>query len=175
MVMKIRVGTSDDIKEIDICNRAVLPENYDYDYYFGTFEKDHCCYVLVNDNNSKQNSNTDVDLGIDKVYGYILGYRETHDPSVMNLMSFGILPECQKQNWGKKLLQAFFEDIKTKNQNATNKDIVIIKNVGLSVRKTNKRAQKLYKKAKFGFVRNDKDYYGKGHDGLLMIKTFPSI
>jgi ribosomal protein S18 acetylase RimI-like enzyme len=177
----LRQATTNDAPKLDELNRKVLTENYPLEFwteYIGASatakyvieeeqENDENNENNENDENNENNENDKNNEKDDKkkIVAYILAVLQ-HDKQkrvIGHVYSIGVLPECRKKGYGKRLLDASEKCLRR---------IRDIKCMTLHVRKTNTGGISFYQKLDYMRIKKVKEYYGKKQDGFLMRKDF---
>lgn len=155
----IRQFQDEDLQSVVHINRACLPENYPesfFRYIFNSFPEGFLVVEIENE-----------------IIGYIMtrieygksNYSKFRLVKKGHIISLAVLPEYQKQGYGKKLLNNALIEMKKKEANEC----------FLEVRKSNDIAHLLYQSLNFEKIKELKKYYADNESADLMSIVIPDL
>jgi ribosomal-protein-alanine N-acetyltransferase len=149
MKTEITNVTSDDINELYLCNKTVLPVYYSKDQYNEFIENiDYILLKAVDEQNNKT------------FMGYIIGKME--NKKRFHIISFGVYKEYRRHKVGSMLMSEIEKAVLNK--------FPAIQYISLNVQNINDIAIKFYETTGFKKIRSLEHYYGENKHGYTFGK-----
>jgi [ribosomal protein S18]-alanine N-acetyltransferase len=145
---RIRLATKADLRTLFKIDQACFPPTIAYPYsYFRDLWNVQAYFVVAEHLSSKQ------------IAGFVVGYQQYLDAGTV--ITLDILPQFRRQGLGRELMMHILDYFLTLH----------LDTALLQVQPSNHAARTMYENMGFGYFDRIPNYYGKGLDAFLMIKT----